>query len=96
MMIRLYLPGSWRMKWFTTNRKYQFLRRYWTRCVVMRMLVLLVCDLVRVQIQNRYQLTGTKEIKKVAEARARKRKRALQRLAKAKKQANTLAEVSCL
>ena len=46
------------------------------------------------QIKSRFQLTGTKEIKKVAEARARKRKRALVQLKKAKKQATVMAENS--
>lgn len=46
------------------------------------------------QIKSRYQITGTKEIKKVAEARARKRKRAEGKLKAAKKQANVMAENS--
>ncbi len=37
-------------------------------------------------------MTGTKEIKKVAEARARKRKRAMAKLKSAKKIANATAE----
>jgi hypothetical protein len=36
-------------------------------------------------------MTGTREIKKVAEARARKKKRAMSKLKAAKKQANILA-----
>ena len=44
------------------------------------------------QIKSRYQQTGTKEIKKVAEARMRKRKRAALQLKAAKKQANVMAE----
>lgn len=44
------------------------------------------------QIKNNYQVTGTKEIKKVAEARLRKRKRAASKLKAAKKQANMLAD----
>jgi AdoMet-dependent rRNA methyltransferase SPB1 len=46
------------------------------------------------QIKNKYQLTGTKVIKKVAEARARKKKRAVQKLNAAKKQASVMAENS--
>mmetsp|Transcript_33783 Transcript_33783/g.74392 ORF Transcript_33783/g.74392 Transcript_33783/m.74392 type:complete len:333 (+) Transcript_33783:423-1421(+) len=46
------------------------------------------------QIKSRFQTTGTKEIKKVAEARMRKRKRAAAALKAAKKSANTLAESS--
>lgn len=46
------------------------------------------------QIKGKYQNVGTKEIKKVAEARARKRKRAVMKLKAAKKQANALAENS--
>lgn len=46
------------------------------------------------QIKSRFQSTGTKEIKKVAEARARKRKRAVAKLRSAKKQANLMAENS--
>eukprot|EP00598_Pedospumella_elongata_P007719 CAMPEP_0184985432 /NCGR_PEP_ID=MMETSP1098-20130426/14107_1 /TAXON_ID=89044 /ORGANISM="Spumella elongata, Strain CCAP 955/1" /LENGTH=988 /DNA_ID=CAMNT_0027509517 /DNA_START=56 /DNA_END=3022 /DNA_ORIENTATION=+ len=44
------------------------------------------------QIKSRFQKTGTKEIKKVAEARMRKRKRAQLKLKAAKKQANVMAE----
>jgi AdoMet-dependent rRNA methyltransferase SPB1 len=46
------------------------------------------------QIKNKFQMTGTngKVIKKVAEARMRKKKRALMQLKKAKKQASLLAE----
>lgn len=44
------------------------------------------------QIKSRFQKTGTKEIKKVAEARMRKRKRAAQKLQAAKKAANSMAE----
>ena len=43
---------------------------------------------------GRFQLTGTKEIKKVAEARARKRKRAVAKLNAAKKLATVQAENS--
>lgn len=39
-------------------------------------------------------MTGTKVIKKVAEARLRKRKRAMQKLNAAKKQASVMAENS--
>jgi len=46
------------------------------------------------QIKNKYQLTGTKVVKKVAEARARKKKRALLKLKAAKKQANLMADNS--
>jgi AdoMet-dependent rRNA methyltransferase SPB1 len=46
------------------------------------------------QIKSRFQLTGTKEIKKVAEARARKKKRAMTKLKAAKKQASMMAENS--
>lgn len=46
------------------------------------------------QIKSRFQLTGTKEIKKVAEARARKKKRAMSKLKAAKKQASMMAENS--
>lgn len=46
------------------------------------------------QIKSRYQTTGTKEVKKVAEARMRKRKRALAKLKAAKKAANSMAENS--
>jgi hypothetical protein len=46
------------------------------------------------QIKNKYQLTGTKVVKKVAEARARKKRRALLKLKAAKKQANLMAENS--
>jgi AdoMet-dependent rRNA methyltransferase SPB1 len=53
-----------------------------------------VPDALMNQIKSRFQLTGTKEIKKVAEARARKRKRALTQLKKAKKQATVMAENS--
>eukprot|EP01039_Chlorochromonas_danica_P010501 gene10501-11632_t len=48
------------------------------------------------QIKNKYQLTGTKVIKKVAEARARKRKRVVAKLKAAKKQATLMAENSDL
>ena len=44
------------------------------------------------QIKSRFQKTGTKEIKKVAEARMRKRKRATLKLKAAKKQATVMAE----
>ena len=44
------------------------------------------------QIKGRFQKTGTKEIKKVAEARARKQKRAALKLKAAKKTANALAD----
>jgi AdoMet-dependent rRNA methyltransferase SPB1 len=44
------------------------------------------------QIKSRFQKTGTKEIKKVAEARMRKRKRATLKLKAAKKAANVMAE----
>jgi hypothetical protein len=44
------------------------------------------------QIKSRFQKTGTKEIKKVAEARMRKRKRAALKLKAAKKQASVMAE----
>lgn len=43
------------------------------------------------QIKSRFQMTGTKEIKKVAEARMRKRKRAMTKLKAAKKQATVVA-----
>jgi len=46
------------------------------------------------QIKSRFQTTGTKEIKKVAEARMRKRKRAMVKLKSAKKQATMMAENS--
>jgi AdoMet-dependent rRNA methyltransferase SPB1 len=46
------------------------------------------------QIKNKYQLTGTKVIKKEAEARARKKKRAMLKLKAAKKQATVMAENS--
>ena len=46
------------------------------------------------QIKSNFQAAGTKEIKKVAEARARKRKRAVTKLRSAKKQANLMAENS--
>lgn len=46
------------------------------------------------QIKSNFQSAGTKEIKKVAEARARKRKRAVTKLRNAKKQANLMAENS--
>ena len=46
------------------------------------------------QIKGNFNLTGTKEIKKVAEARARKRKRAMSQLKAAKKQAAAVAENS--
>jgi len=46
------------------------------------------------QIKSNFQAAGTKEIKKVAEARARKRKRAVAKLRSAKKQANQMAENS--
>eukprot|EP01038_Epipyxis_sp_PR26KG_P008579 gene8579-11592_t len=46
------------------------------------------------QIKSRYQSVGTKEIKKVAEARMRKRKRALTKLKAAKKQATVMADNS--
>ena len=46
------------------------------------------------QIKSKYQFTGTREIKKVAEARARKRKRAQSKLKTAKKHATALAENS--
>ena len=39
-------------------------------------------------------MTGTREIKKVAEARARKKKRAMNKLKVAKRQANMMAENS--
>lgn len=44
------------------------------------------------QIKGKHQAVGTKEIKKVAEARMRKRKRAMSKLKEAKKKANSLAE----
>jgi hypothetical protein len=50
--------------------------------------------LLILQIKNRFQTTGTKEIKKVAEARMRKRKRAVAKLKAAKKKATTMAENS--
>ncbi len=50
--------------------------------------------LFNVQIKSRYQATGTREIKKVAEARARKKKRAASKLKSAKKQASIMAENS--
>lgn len=46
------------------------------------------------QIKSRFQLTGTKDIKKVAEARARKKRRLQSKLKAAKKKANALAENS--
>ena len=46
------------------------------------------------QIKGKFKLTGTKEIKKVTEARARKRKRAMSQLKAAKKQAAAVAENS--
>lgn len=46
------------------------------------------------QIKSRYQSTGRREIKKVAEARDRKKKRVVQKLKAAKKQANAMAENS--
>ena len=46
------------------------------------------------QIKNKYQLTGTKVIKKEVEARARKKKRAMLKLKAAKKQATVMAENS--
>lgn len=46
------------------------------------------------QIKSRFQMTGTKEIKKVAEARMRKRKRAMSKLKAAKRQANAMTENS--
>ena len=46
------------------------------------------------QIKSRFQLTGTKEIKKVAEARARKKKRAVMKLKAAKKKATMMADNS--
>lgn len=45
-----------------------------------------------IQINSRYTTVGTKEIKKVAEARARKKKRAMGKLKAAKRQATALAE----
>lgn len=44
------------------------------------------------QIKNKFQTTGTRDIKKVAEAKMRKRKRAMTKLKAAKKQASALAE----
>mmetsp|Transcript_39814 Transcript_39814/g.40598 ORF Transcript_39814/g.40598 Transcript_39814/m.40598 type:complete len:185 (+) Transcript_39814:1128-1682(+) len=49
-------------------------------------------DALMRQIKSRHQMTGTREIKKVAEAKARKRKRAINQLKSAKKQANVLAD----
>jgi hypothetical protein len=46
------------------------------------------------QINSKFTKVGTKEIKKVAEARMRKRKRAMNKLKAAKRQANALAENS--
>jgi AdoMet-dependent rRNA methyltransferase SPB1 len=46
------------------------------------------------QIKSKFQTTGTKDIKKVAEARMRKRKRATNQLKAAKKQANSVADNS--
>ena len=46
------------------------------------------------QVKGNFNLTGTKPIKKVAEARARKRKRAMSQLKAAKKQAASIAENS--
>lgn len=43
------------------------------------------------QMKNKFMSLATKPIKKVAEARARKRKRAAQRLINAKKKATALA-----
>ena len=42
-------------------------------------------------MKNKFMSLATKPIKKVAEARARKRKRATQRLANAKKKATAMA-----
>jgi AdoMet-dependent rRNA methyltransferase SPB1 len=44
------------------------------------------------QLKSKFQTTGTKDIKKVAEARMRKRKRAANQLKAAKKQANAVAD----
>ena len=44
------------------------------------------------QIKNKFQVTGTKEIKKVAEARMRKRKRAMTQLKAAKRQAAVMVD----
>ena len=44
------------------------------------------------QIKSKFQNVGTKDIKKVAEARMRKRKRAASKLKAAKKQANAVAD----
>lgn len=46
------------------------------------------------QIKAKFMLVGTKEIKKVAEARMRKKKRAANTLKAAKKSANMMAENS--
>jgi AdoMet-dependent rRNA methyltransferase SPB1 len=46
------------------------------------------------QIKTKFQMTGTKSIKKVAEAKMRKKKHAQAKLKAAKKQANSLAENS--
>ena len=62
---------------------YPFLRRDLSFCLLY---------LINEQIKSRFQKTGTKEIKKVAEARMRKRKRAQLKLKAAKKQANVMAE----
>jgi AdoMet-dependent rRNA methyltransferase SPB1 len=44
------------------------------------------------QIKSKYQMTGTKSIKKVAEAKMRKKKHAQKKLSAAKKSANTLVD----
>jgi AdoMet-dependent rRNA methyltransferase SPB1 len=46
------------------------------------------------QIKSKYQMTGTKSIKKVAEAKMRKKKHAQKKLSAAKKSANTLVDNS--
>ena len=44
------------------------------------------------QIKSKFQMTGTKSVKKVAEAKMRKKKHATKKLAAAKKSANSLAD----
>lgn len=54
----------------------------------------LILYLSQLQIKAKFMLVGTKEIKKVAEARMRKKKRAANTLKAAKKSATMMAENS--
>ena len=60
--------------------------------ILLSHIIIIIVSYVFIQIKGRFKITGTKEIKKVAEARMRKRKRALNKLKTAKQKANAMAE----